>query len=146
MCNYCHRNRHWMEDAHPDHNRSGKGKCFSLAPNGANWNPRHSRNFAGILDDTKTSERRKVPMNIIKKIWQDERGQDLIEYALMAGFVAVAAGAIMPRIAEMINGLFTRNGGNGVDTTMVRIICGLLAVLFLGIIVLRRKLNAEDDK
>lgn len=85
-------------------------------------------------------------MNIIKKIWQDERGQDLIEYALMAGFVAVAAGAIMPRIAEMINGLFTRNGGNGVDTTMVRIICGLLAVLFLGIIVLRRKLNAEDDK
>jgi Flp pilus assembly pilin Flp len=26
----------------------------------------------------------------------DVRGQDLIEYALMAGFVAVAAGAIFP--------------------------------------------------
>jgi hypothetical protein len=30
------------------------------------------------------------------KIWKDQRGQDLIEYALMAGFVAVAAGAVMP--------------------------------------------------
>ena len=27
------------------------------------------------------------------KIWKDKHGQDLIEYALMAGFVAVAAGA-----------------------------------------------------
>ena len=27
------------------------------------------------------------------KIWKDQKGQDLIEYALMAGFVAVAAGA-----------------------------------------------------
>jgi len=27
---------------------------------------------------------------------QDKRGQDLIEYALLAGFVAVAAGAIFP--------------------------------------------------
>jgi pilus assembly protein Flp/PilA len=36
------------------------------------------------------------------KIWKDTRGQDLIEYALMAGFVAVAAGAIMPGIAAKI--------------------------------------------
>ena len=32
------------------------------------------------------------------KIWRDNKGQDLIEYALMAGFVAVAAAAIMPNI------------------------------------------------
>jgi hypothetical protein len=29
------------------------------------------------------------------RVWSDIRGQDLVEYALMAGFVAVAAGAIM---------------------------------------------------
>jgi hypothetical protein len=29
------------------------------------------------------------------------------------------------------------------DTSMVRIVCAVLAVLFLGIIVLRRKKNAE---
>ena len=34
------------------------------------------------------------------KVWKDRRGQDLIEYALMAGFVAVAAGAIMPGVAS----------------------------------------------
>jgi hypothetical protein len=30
------------------------------------------------------------------------------------------------------------------DPTTVRIVCAVLAVLFLGIIVLRRKKNAED--
>ena len=29
-------------------------------------------------------------------IARDKRGQDLVEYALLAGFVAVAAGAIFP--------------------------------------------------
>lgn len=29
------------------------------------------------------------------------------------------------------------------DTSMVRIVCAVLAILFLGIIVLRRKKNAE---
>ena len=33
-------------------------------------------------------------MTLISRIWNDDRGQDLIEYALMAGFVAVAAGGI----------------------------------------------------
>ena len=42
------------------------------------------------------------------KIWKDQRGQDLIEYALMAGFVAVAAGAIMPNVAASISTIFTK--------------------------------------
>jgi len=41
-------------------------------------------------------------------IWKDTRGQDLIEYALMAGFVAVAAGAIMPGVASSINIVFSK--------------------------------------
>ena len=40
------------------------------------------------------------------RIWKDTRGQDLIEYALMAGFVAVAAGAIMPNVATSISNIF----------------------------------------
>ena len=35
-------------------------------------------------------------------------GQDLIEYALMAGFVAVAAGAIMPGVASSISTIFSK--------------------------------------
>lgn len=45
---------------------------------------------------------------ILAKIWRDERGQDLIEYALMAGFVAVAAGAIMPNVASSISTIFSQ--------------------------------------
>ena len=41
-------------------------------------------------------------------IWKDKRGQDLIEYALMAGFVAVAAGAIMPGVATSISTIFSK--------------------------------------
>jgi Flp pilus assembly pilin Flp len=42
------------------------------------------------------------------KVWKDQRGQDLIEYALMAGFVAVAAGAIMPNVASSISTIFSK--------------------------------------
>ena len=41
-------------------------------------------------------------------IWKETRGQDLIEYALMAGFVAVAAGAIMPGVATSISTIFSK--------------------------------------
>lgn len=49
-------------------------------------------------------------MNVVWKlrIWKDTRGQDLIEYALMAGFVAVAAGAIMPGVASSISTIFSK--------------------------------------
>ena len=49
-------------------------------------------------------------MNLVWKlrIWNDTKGQDLIEYALMAGFVAVAAGAIMPGVANSISVIFSK--------------------------------------
>ncbi len=48
--------------------------------------------------------------NLILKIQalRDTRGQDLIEYALMAGFVAVAAGAVMPSVASSISTIFSK--------------------------------------
>ena len=42
------------------------------------------------------------------KIWKDQSGQDLIEYALMAGFVAVAAGAVMPGVATSFSQIFSK--------------------------------------
>ena len=52
--------------------------------------------------------RRLIQIAVNIKIWKDKRGQDLIEYALMAGFVAVAAGAIMPGVASSINIVFSK--------------------------------------
>jgi Flp pilus assembly pilin Flp len=45
---------------------------------------------------------------ILRKLWKDDRGQDLIEYALMAGFVAVAAGAIMPTVSQNVSEIFSK--------------------------------------
>jgi pilus assembly protein Flp/PilA len=42
------------------------------------------------------------------EFWKDTQGQDLIEYALMAGFVAVAAGAIMPNVTQGISTIFSK--------------------------------------
>jgi pilus assembly protein Flp/PilA len=44
----------------------------------------------------------------LQQIAKNTKGQDLIEYALMAGFVAVAAGAIMPGVASSINVVFSK--------------------------------------
>lgn len=42
------------------------------------------------------------------RIWRDTHAQDLIEYALMAGFVAVAAGSIMPGVSTSISRIFSK--------------------------------------
>jgi Flp pilus assembly pilin Flp len=42
------------------------------------------------------------------RIWRDQSGQDLIEYALMAGFVAVAAGAAFPPVADTVSQIFSK--------------------------------------
>ncbi|MFN8686648.1 MAG: Flp family type IVb pilin [Acidobacteriota bacterium] len=44
------------------------------------------------------------------RIIKETKGQDLIEYALMAGFVAVAAGAIMPNVATSVSTIFSKVG------------------------------------
>ncbi len=47
-------------------------------------------------------------MSVLKELWTDERGQDLIEYALMAGLVAVAAGAMVPPMSASISTIFSK--------------------------------------
>jgi pilus assembly protein Flp/PilA len=43
-----------------------------------------------------------------KCLWQDTQGQDLVEYALMVGLVAVAAVAVVPTMATQINTIFNK--------------------------------------
>ena len=44
----------------------------------------------------------------IRLLATDDRGQDLVEYALLAGFIAVAAGAFLPNIANEISIIFSK--------------------------------------
>jgi pilus assembly protein Flp/PilA len=46
----------------------------------------------------------------ILKVWKDCRGQDLVEYALAAGMVAVAAVAAMPGLTTTVNNVFSKIG------------------------------------
>jgi Flp pilus assembly pilin Flp len=41
-------------------------------------------------------------------LWKQTGGQDFIEYALLAGFVAVTAGAIMPGVINDISTIFSK--------------------------------------
>ena len=42
------------------------------------------------------------------RIWIDTGGQDLIEYALLAGFVAVAAGIFFPNVTASMSTIYSR--------------------------------------
>jgi len=59
-------------------------------------------------EENKVTMKRLSDFVLKLKVWKDTSGQDLIEYALMAGFVAVAAGAIMPGVASSISTVFSK--------------------------------------
>jgi Flp pilus assembly pilin Flp len=42
------------------------------------------------------------------RLGSEEQAQDMVEYALLAGFIAVAAGALLPPIANSINIIFSK--------------------------------------
>jgi len=42
------------------------------------------------------------------QFWFDDRAQDLVEYSLLAGFIAVAAGAFIPDITDSVNIIFSK--------------------------------------
>jgi pilus assembly protein Flp/PilA len=44
----------------------------------------------------------------LERLVRDTRGQDLVEYALLAGFIAVAAGALLPGISGSISTIFSK--------------------------------------
>jgi hypothetical protein len=54
------------------------------------------------------------------KIWKDNHGQDLVEYALMAGFLGAASGFTLPAVAADIATVFSKVVyvliGSGPDT------------------------------
>ena len=44
----------------------------------------------------------------IQALINDEKAQDMVEYALLAGFIAVAAGATLPGISTSISQIFSK--------------------------------------
>ncbi len=49
--------------------------------------------------------------NLVMRLWKEEEGQDLVEYALLVALIALAATAGMNTLATKINATFTALGG-----------------------------------
>jgi Flp pilus assembly pilin Flp len=50
--------------------------------------------------------------NLLKRLWQEEEGQDLTEYALLLVLLSLAAIGALGTLATAINGVFTTAAGN----------------------------------
>jgi pilus assembly protein Flp/PilA len=55
--------------------------------------------------------------NLLKRLWKEEEGQDLIEYALLVALVALAAVTGMQGLATAINKEFLALGSSLTSTT-----------------------------
>jgi len=46
-------------------------------------------------------------MNGLRNFWNDEQGQDLIEYSLLMAFVALASAALFLTAGDSVKGIWT---------------------------------------
>ena len=51
-------------------------------------------------------------IDMIKKFINDEEGQDLVEYALLLVFLALAAIAILPTLGSSVNRVFSQSNSS----------------------------------
>jgi pilus assembly protein Flp/PilA len=50
--------------------------------------------------------------NLLKKLWQEEEGQDLVEYALLLVLLSLAAIGSLSALATAINNVFSQAATN----------------------------------
>jgi pilus assembly protein Flp/PilA len=91
--------------------RPSSRKSVALLSSTHDW-----QRFTGVPSGASIYRKEETKMNwlnnrILKlQVWSDTNGQDLVEYALAAGMVAVAAVACMPSLSTTVNNVFTRIG------------------------------------
>jgi Flp pilus assembly pilin Flp len=54
--------------------------------------------------------------NFLRRLWKDEQGQDLTEYALLLVLLTLAAIGSLSTLATAVNGVF-RNAASNLSTT-----------------------------
>jgi len=50
--------------------------------------------------------------NLLKRLWQDEQGQDLTEYALLLVLIALVAVTTMKTLGQAVSNVFANAAGN----------------------------------
>ncbi len=52
---------------------------------------------------------RKMLHSLVRlQIWSDQHGQDLIEYAMIAGFLAVVSAMFLPNVSQDVSMVYSR--------------------------------------
>jgi Flp pilus assembly pilin Flp len=51
-------------------------------------------------------------MTTLRNLWNDEQGQDLIEYTLLLAFVALASAALFIGAGSTVKGIWTTTNSN----------------------------------
>ena len=46
--------------------------------------------------------------NVLMRLWKEEEGQDLIEYALLVALIGLVVAAAIPALATASTGVYTR--------------------------------------
>jgi pilus assembly protein Flp/PilA len=65
-----------------------------------------SGHFRNLKEDKKENN---TMVELLKKFMKDEEGQDLVEYALLLVFLALAAIAVLPTLGSAVNNVFSRS-------------------------------------
>ena len=55
--------------------------------------------------------------DLMKRLWQEEKGQDLTEYALLLVLLSLAAVTFLDDLATAINNVFSNGAANLTTTT-----------------------------
>jgi Flp pilus assembly pilin Flp len=82
-------------------------KCFEIEVGDCPDPVTTPRNAAETLPPQRKEQQMK---NIMKRLWKEEEGQDLIEYVLLIALVGLATAAAFPPVVTAISGIFTRVG------------------------------------
>ena len=54
--------------------------------------------------------------NLLKRLWEDEQGQDLVEYALLLVLIALTAAATIQTLGQTVSKVFS-NANTALGTT-----------------------------
>jgi pilus assembly protein Flp/PilA len=60
-------------------------------------------------ENIKSKRRIKTMMELMKRFVKQEEGQDLVEYALLLVFLALAAIAVLPTLGKAVNNVFSQS-------------------------------------
>ena len=66
----------------------------------------------GLLGQTYLQRKKTLMKNALMKLWKDDEGQDLVEYALLVVLISLAAITAMSNLASGISDAFSNAAAN----------------------------------